>query len=518
MKYNLSFLIAGLLVLAGGGAFAYTAAGSIDWVDHCGFYKRDAAQDMCGIADGSFYLTGWYEGMYDLDGDYDMEPHDFGLRDIFVSKYNSQGELLWVRSAGSGRCDISGAVAALPDGTCVIAGAYGYGTASCTFGYGQPNSTVLAGIGLYDVCVAKYDGDGILQWARRAGGPEPDFAVDVSLTPDGSVYVLGLYGPSITFAPGLPTELTLTGETEYENFFLARYAADGSFQWAKNTPAFRVAALTDGGCAATACPGIFRYSADGTELWSDISYSGCNSPLAAMPGNDFVVAYNDWLNGCNVSRFHAEDNGSVSELWTVWLSSEGVYYDSPISVGPDGITTYCPYGEICSVASDGSWSSIGQTGMYLAGLSIAADSGLCYVTGNFSEDITVGGITLNHLGSGDFFIARAAYLNRYRVSAHCEGPGWVQFNSSDGTYWQDETATLTAVPVFPGVYEFSEWGGDFAGVADPTISFPVVEDTVVTAVFDHVDGAAELPAAGVGGLAVLGVTLAGVFWRRRRTF
>ncbi|MCX5772154.1 MAG: hypothetical protein NTZ09_18025, partial [Candidatus Hydrogenedentes bacterium] len=244
LKFSLvSYLLAAVL---SGFAAAYEPIGVVDWVHQCGSVDRDTSQDMCGLPDGSFYITGWYENRYDPSIPYTSEPHDFGLRDIVLSKYDAQGELLWIRSAGSGHCDVSGAVVALPDGTCALTGAYGYGTASCTFGYGQPNQTTLIGIGRFDVCVAKYNGDGILQWAKRAGGPEPDYGGDVALAPDGSVYVAGQFGPSITFGHGLPNQTTLTNPSPGSTaFFLARYDTAGTFEWAKSVYVWRVIALSD---------------------------------------------------------------------------------------------------------------------------------------------------------------------------------------------------------------------------------------------------------------------------------
>lgn len=506
-----------LLAVLSGAAQAYEPIGVIDWVHQCGSVDRDTSQDMCGTPDGSFYITGWYENRYDPSIPYTSEPHDFGLRDIFLSKYSPQGELLWIRSAGSGHCDVSGAVASLPDGTCAITGAYGYGTASCTFGYGQPNQTTLIGIGRFDVCVAKYNGDGILQWAKRAGGPEPDYGDDIALAPDGSVYVAGDFGPSITFGHGLPNLTVLTNpEPGSTAFFLARYDTNGVFQWAQQERVLQIAALDDGTCIGATYPGVARYAADGTKIWSDETIATQYANVAAMTGNEFVIVYSLPSSGVRVARFHAENDGAVSEVWSFDVPDCSIYYASRISVRPDGVFSFCGFGGIYTVAADGSWINNGSIGVYPVALFAVPGAGYCYFTGGFYSDITVGGTTLIHKGNGDFFIARATNIEKYKITAHCENPGWIDFHQADANYWRGETATLTATPIFPGVYEFAEWGGDFAGLTDPELTFPVIEDVNLTAIFEHVDGAPELPVAGFGGLAVLAAALVATGVRARR--
>ncbi len=88
-------------------------------------------------------------------------------------------------------------------------------------------------------------------------------------------------------------------------------------------------------------------------------------------------------------------------------------------------------------------------------------------------------------------------------------------DSPDGKYWNGENATLTAVPNFPGSYRFVGWGEDLAGMTEPTVTFPVLEDRNVTAIFEHIDGAPELPAVSAVGLVILAAVLAAAALRRR---
>ncbi|MCX5769556.1 MAG: hypothetical protein NTZ09_04695, partial [Candidatus Hydrogenedentes bacterium] len=240
-----------------------------------------------------------------------------------------------------------------------------------------------------------------------------------------------------------------------------------------------------------------------------------SATLVDVGSNEFVLAQNV-SSAIRVTRFRAEPGGSVSEVWTTDIPDRFLYFTSPISARPDGQVSFFAYGDLCTVSADGSWADYGSIDLQPSGLFAMAGSGYCYFTGGFYSDITVGDTTLVHKGSGDFFIARATNVEKYKITARCEGPGWIDFHQAGAGYWKGETATLTAVPIFPGVYEFAEWGNDFAGRTDPEVTFPVIEDKEVVAIFEHVDGAPELPAASLCGLIVLGAVLIATGARARR--
>lgn len=501
MKSAVLCAVAAVVVLGNGQASE--PIGTIDWVHQGGSTWRDTSQGMCGTPDGSFYLTGWFELQY--DDALDSQPTTYGLRDIYVSKYNAAGDLLWVQSAGSGHCDVSGAIAALSNGDCAITGAYGYGTANCLFGYRQPNQTNLRAIGLFDLCVAKYDGDGFLQWATRAGGTAQDFGEHIAMALDGSVYVGGYsVSDTVTFGHGLPTETTLTNPLPGNVFyFLAWYSADGTFEWAKPINCQGVVALENGGCMVHTQPGLVWYSADGTEVWADETMATGPCSMMSLPHDAFVVAYTRPDSSTRVALLQASPQGDVSVVWERVIPDCTVYYKSPMVAGFDGRITFCAAGKLCTVGWDGTWHEIGNLNHYAPiGMSCLPDSPYCYFTKGFYSDVTLGDTTLVHKGSGDFFIARASTSSQYTISARCQNPGWIDFNGHDARYAHNETAALTAVPVFPGVYEFTEWQDDLAGT-EAAQTFSVTEDMNVTAVFEHVDGAPELPAASCAALGMV---------------
>ncbi|MCG8555618.1 MAG: hypothetical protein MJD61_10085, partial [Proteobacteria bacterium] len=63
---------------------------------------------------------------------------------------------------------------------------------------------------------------GELVWAKRAGGSAEDFALSVSVVPDGSSLVAGYFRDTATFGPGEPMETALISTGEF-GLFVARY-------------------------------------------------------------------------------------------------------------------------------------------------------------------------------------------------------------------------------------------------------------------------------------------------------
>jgi hypothetical protein len=76
-------------------------------------------------------------------------------------------ELDWSTSADGSGFDLGKGIATTPRGNSYVTGRFS-GTA--IFGPGEPNETTLTSAGSFDIFVAKYDRDGVLLWATRAGG------------------------------------------------------------------------------------------------------------------------------------------------------------------------------------------------------------------------------------------------------------------------------------------------------------------------------------------------------------
>jgi hypothetical protein len=106
--------------------------------------------------------------------------------------------LLWVTRAGGVETDESTGIATTERDSYVT----GRFRGTATFGEGEPNETTLTSAGGSDIFVAKYDRDGALLWATRAGGGSLDFRLGIATTERGDSYVTGAFEGTATFGQG----------------------------------------------------------------------------------------------------------------------------------------------------------------------------------------------------------------------------------------------------------------------------------------------------------------------------
>jgi hypothetical protein len=88
--------------------------------------------------------------------------------------------------------------------------------------------------------MARYNTDGTLAWAKRAGGTGYDCGIAITALSDDSTVVTGWFGATsytgakpAVFGEGEPGEVELEATNEHGSFFIACYKPDGTLKWAK---------------------------------------------------------------------------------------------------------------------------------------------------------------------------------------------------------------------------------------------------------------------------------------------
>ncbi|MCK4719816.1 hypothetical protein KAU08_04115, partial [bacterium] len=103
-----------------------------------------------------------------------------------VTEGPTDGDLFWAKQAGGTELDEGRSITALSDNSTV---ATGWFRDSATFGQGEPNETVLTSAGWRDIFIARYNPDGSLAWAKKAGGTSQDKGFGVTTLSDNSTVV-----------------------------------------------------------------------------------------------------------------------------------------------------------------------------------------------------------------------------------------------------------------------------------------------------------------------------------------
>ena len=209
----------------------YNPDGTLSWAKRAGGTDDDWEQGITTLSDNSVVVTG---GFYATSTFGEGEPAETmltsaGQRDVFIARYNPDGTLQWAKRAGGIDGDRGNGITTLSDDSTVITGGFS-GTA--TFGPDEPNQTLLTSAGEADICIARYNPDGTLQWAKRAGGSSYDNSEAITTLSDNSVVVTGDFLSTATFGEGESNETMLTS-VGGEDIFVARYNPNGTLAWAK---------------------------------------------------------------------------------------------------------------------------------------------------------------------------------------------------------------------------------------------------------------------------------------------
>ena len=201
----------------------YNPDGTLAWAKRIGGSDFDECNGITTLSDNSTVVTGMFGGTTTFgEGDPNQTVlTPAGYYAIFIARYNPDGTLAWAKQAGgSGYDEGHGkAITTLSDNTIVVTG---YFEGSATFGPGEPNETVLTSAGGNAIFIARYNPDGTLSWAKRAGGTSGETGYGITTLSDNSTVVTGSFSDSATFGPGEPNETVLTSAGN-SDIFIARF-------------------------------------------------------------------------------------------------------------------------------------------------------------------------------------------------------------------------------------------------------------------------------------------------------
>ncbi|MCX6354958.1 MAG: hypothetical protein NTZ78_08655 [Candidatus Aureabacteria bacterium] len=208
----------------------YNANGTLAWVKGEGGNDRDYSGRIVSFADGTFVTEGSFDGTatFGLGEPNETTLTSAGEWDIFIAKFYADGTLMWVKRAGGSGYDEAN-ITTCSDGSLMAAG---YFCNTCVFGPGESKETTLTSAGAQDIFIAKYNADGTLAWAKRAGGDARDEGGAITSYPDGSCMAAGFFSGTSMFGQGESNETTLTSAGDWD-IFVAKYNADGSLAWVK---------------------------------------------------------------------------------------------------------------------------------------------------------------------------------------------------------------------------------------------------------------------------------------------
>ena len=182
----------------------YDTYGTRQWTELLGTSAQERGQGIAVDSNGNIYVTGFTEG--DLDG-----KTNAGGKDIFVSKYDTNGTRQWTQLLGTSSHDNGYGIVVDSNGNIYVTGG--------TNGDLDGNTNA----GLADIFVSKYDTNGTRQWTELLGTSSDHDGYGIAVDSNGNIYVTGF------------TEGDLHGNTNAGNqdIFVSKYDTTGTRQWTK---------------------------------------------------------------------------------------------------------------------------------------------------------------------------------------------------------------------------------------------------------------------------------------------
>jgi hypothetical protein len=84
----------------------------------------------------------------------------------------------------------------------------------------------------FDIALAKYDGNGALQWVRTYGGPGVEGGGYIDMDDAGNIYMFGTHSDSAHFG----SDILLLNDNDDRNLFLAKLDSEGEPEWVSTVP------------------------------------------------------------------------------------------------------------------------------------------------------------------------------------------------------------------------------------------------------------------------------------------
>ncbi|MCG9879671.1 MAG: gliding motility-associated C-terminal domain-containing protein [Bacteroidia bacterium] len=374
--------------LADGGAF-FNSRLAIDTIGN--IYIQTAITGTCNLtsANGSNTII-----------------NSAGNYDAILVKANSSGIIQWTTRVGGSGWDESGGICLDRQQNVYVSGFFS-GAANITQIGGPTNLLISAGN--TDIYIAKYNPQGTLQYATRAGSAFQDYSNQITTDSTGALYISGGWGCCGNSTINFGNNVTNSNSW---GAFLAKASPTGNWLWGVGI----------GGA--------------GQETYSDVivndeldrvyvlgHFQGNTTVTTRPPGPAVNISS---TGGFDVVLAAYNLNGSIQ--WVRTVGGAGDEYGFAMSFDPQ--KNIMITGSMASNVNFGgtTLSLSGAVNAYLArytpnnlfidaqkvGTGLAnggsdvtvSSSGLAYVSGSFQNAITFGSNTYNSAGSEDAFIAR----------------------------------------------------------------------------------------------------------------
>ena len=364
---------------------------SYEWLKSLSGLNDDVARGVCLDSMSNIYITGSFSGTTTLGG---QTLTSNGATDIFIAKLNTNGNLVWAKSLGSVSLDYAFDIDCESGGDFFITGGF---RQTMTL---MPN-TIITSTGGLDLFTAKFNTNGDCLWAKTATGLASDYGNEIVVGDNNNICVIGNTNGQMIFGSDTLFHADST------DLFMATYNSTGNLLWVKGI-------LGYGNSSARGLDiDIFENTIVVGSFNGSISNGAVNFNSISQNLDDvFIAKYS--VSG---SLLWAKRYGDLGDDYALGVGTDslGNIYLSGVfsnSVNFDGNTLFANGNTdifLLKLTSSGNlvWiKQFGDSGTEEGCEIEVSPAGNVFITGGFSQTITLGSSAFSSQGIRDVFVAK----------------------------------------------------------------------------------------------------------------
>lgn len=211
----------------------YSQNGNYVWSTAVQSQDTDEGNSLTVDNAGNVYFCGSFSGENTSfsSGVNPVSLTSFGSTDIFISKYDKDGNIKWAKNMGSFEMEQANDIKLDLDTNIYIAGIF-KGSADMD---PDKDSTFIKSRGNYDCFFAKYNPSGELIYAKSIGSDENDLVYKMEISSSNDIYLTGYYKARANndFDPDEGVKKLYTNGLSGNNYlFVCSYSDEGKLNWA----------------------------------------------------------------------------------------------------------------------------------------------------------------------------------------------------------------------------------------------------------------------------------------------
>ncbi len=196
----------------------YDTYGNLLWVKSAGGMGEDHVNDIVNDHADGFYITGFYQAPYARFGTITLPAA--GIRDFYIARYDGSGNAIWAKTAQGTITERGRCLTRYTDGSIIVAGDF----AGSTITFGSTTLNNFSSGNKRSIFIAKYDTLGNVFWAEAFGGSEYEDIWDITSFSSQSIFFAGEFlSPFIVFGSD-----TVMNQSTY-SLFLAKLSENVGF-------------------------------------------------------------------------------------------------------------------------------------------------------------------------------------------------------------------------------------------------------------------------------------------------